>query len=368
MKNFMEILNILSESYDTIAGGADIFDAINREDKTSGDIKLLLSRESAPSLAVMAKRAKEITDRHFGKNINLYIPLYVSNECSNSCNYCGFNMNSPVARKTLSVKEAREEMEIIAKTGMKNILILTGEAPQKAGPGYVEEVVKAASEYFTQISLEIFAMDTQDYEKLVKAGATGLYIYQETYDRASYAERHKNGPKSDFDYRLQAPERAAQAGFRSVGIGALLGLGDPRRDMFMLFHHAKYLIKKYWRTDITLSFPRITEAKGVSDASHPVTENELAQFIFAARLCIERAGIALSTRESPEFRDKMTGFGVTRMSAGSKTNPGGYELYTEETSGGQFNVHDSRCVEDVAAAIRNRGYYAVFKDWEKTFK
>lgn len=370
MKSFNEELESLNAFFDSKSddAAADVMSSADREEKSLQDIKILLSEKSTSHLPAMALKAKELTARHFGNNINLYIPMYVSNECSNSCRYCGFNINSPVERKTLTTEEAGREMENIAKTGMKNILILTGEHPQKAGVSYIEEIVKIASGLFTQISLEVFAMDTPDYERLVKAGATGLYIYQETYNRDIYAKLHQKGPKSDFDFRLSAPERAAEAGFRSVGIGALLGLDDPLRDMFMLFGHAKYLMKKSWRTDIGLSFPRITEARGTNVNLHPVSEKMLAQYIIAARLCLERAGIALSTRESAEFRDNMTGLGVTKMSAGSKTSPGGYEICSEEPSGEQFSVHDTRNVEEVAAAIRLKGYYAVFKDWEKTFK
>lgn len=371
MKSFSGELKLLYDFFndeDANATAAEVLNALDREEKSLHDIKLLLSNKSFPYLTEMAVRAKALTERHFGKNINLYIPSYVSNECSNSCRYCGFNINSPVERKTLTVEEALREMENIAKTGMKNILLLTGEFPQRAGVSYLQDIVKIASGFFTQISLEVFPMDAPDYEKLVKAGATGLYIYQETYNRDIYAKLHQKGPKSDFEYRLSAPERAAEAGFRSVGIGALLGLDYPPRDMFMLFGHAKYLMKKYWRTDISLSFPRITQAKGTDVNLHPVSEKMLAHYIIAARLCLERAGIALSTRESAEFRNNMTGLGVTKMSAGSKTSPGGYEICADSQAGEQFSVHDTRSVEEVANAIRAKGYYAVFKDWEKTFR
>jgi 2-iminoacetate synthase len=337
--------------------------ALEKDGMSFNDMLCLLSERALLHIDILASRAKEMTDTHFGKNINLYIPLYLSNECSNSCSYCGFNVNAVIPRNTLTIAEAEIEMKRIAATGMKNILLLTGEAPAKAGVGYMEHVIKIASLYFTQISLEVYPMDIPEYERLVKAGATGLVIYQETYDETLYAKLHETGPKKNFRYRLEAPERAAQAGFRFIGIGALLGLSEWRKEAALMFSHAKYLSKKYWRSDIALSFPRITPARGCKTEIAPVSETELRQMIFTARIYLEHAVINLSTRESAVFRDSMIGFGVTRLSAGSKTNPGGYEIHPE-ASGEQFMVNDTRTVEEVTLSISERGYYPVFKDWD----
>lgn len=345
------------------AGSDLVLQALEKDCMDFNDMLCLLSAGALPHLDALAFRAKELTDRNFGKNINLYIPLYLSNECSNSCSYCGFNINAVIPRNTLTIAEAEIEMKKIADTGMKNILLLTGEAPAKAGIGYMEDMIKMASLYFTQISLEVYPMDVSGYERLVKAGATGLVVYQETYDEALYAKLHKTGPKKNFHYRLEAPERAAQAGFKFIGIGALLGLCGWRKEAALMLSHAKYLSKKYWRSDIGLSFPRITPAKGCKIDITAVSETELKQMIFTARIYLEHAAINLSTRESAAFRDSMIGFGATRFSAGSKTNPGGYEIHPE-ASGEQFLVNDTRTVEEVALTIRDKGYYPVFKDWD----
>jgi len=359
----LKISGMIGEKLSANIGGDMVLRTLEKDKVEFNDMLCLLSEGALPYMEVLASRAKEITDRHFGKNINLYIPLYLSNECTNSCSYCGFNINTITPRSTLTIAEAEREMKKIAATGMKNILLLTGEAPARAGVGYMENIIKIASLYFTQISLEVYPMDIPDYERLVKAGATGLVIYQETYDEILYAKLHETGPKKNFLYRLDAPERAAQAGFRFIGIGALLGLRGWRKEAALMFSHAKYLSKKYWRSDIALSFPRITPARGCNTEITPVSEAELRQMIFAARICFEHAVINLSTRESAAFRDSMTGFGVTRLSAGSKTNPGGYETH-QEASGEQFMVNDTRTVEEVASAIRKKGYYPVFKDWD----
>lgn len=345
-----------------------VLGALRKDEPQFDGLLYMLSPGALPHLDIMALKAKDLTNIRFGKNINMYIPLYLSNECSNSCAYCGFNINSPISRQTLTLNEAEKEMKKIAAAGMKDILLLTGEAPAKAGAGYLEDIIRIASSYFTQISLEVYPMDVSDYEKLVKAGATGMCVYQETYDENLYARLHKTGPKSNYQYRLEAPERAAQAGFRFIGIGALLGLSGWRREAAILFSHAKYLSKKYWRSDISLSFPRITPAKGCYADITAMTEQELKQMIYTARIYLKHAPLSLSTRESAIFRDAMIGFGITRMSAGSRTFPGGYGTYLEESSGEQFLVNDTRTVEEVAQAVRGRGYYPVFKDWDVLLK
>ena len=315
----------------------------------------------------MARRSRELTRRHFGSSIGMYIPLYVSNECSNECVYCGFNRTNDIPRRTLSPDEVEAELDGIAGMGFDSILILTGEFPARAGTEYIIRCVELARKRFSQVSLEIYPMDVDGYRRLVDAGATGLTIYQETYDRETYARVHRAGRKSNFEWRLDAPDRAAEAGFRKVGIGALMGLHDWRFDAACTGAHATYLMKKYWRTEISISVPRMRGSSSHFTPASIASDAELARTIFAFRIFTRFAGITLSTRESAEFRDHMIDLGVTSMSAGSRTNPGGYGLFSESESEGQFQTSDDRSVEDVVAAIRNAGRYPVFKDWSTTF-
>jgi 2-iminoacetate synthase len=347
------------------SANAGIIPGILEKEKISfDDFLVLLSPGAGGYLDDMAMKAKALTDKHFGKNINLYIPMYLSNECNSSCVYCGFNRMSKIQRKTLTINEIALEAGKIREYGMTHILLLTGDSKENAPLEYIEHAVREVKKLFPQVSLEIYPLDTQNYKRLVDSSATGLTIYQETYDRKTYEKVHKGGAKEDIEYRLAAPERALDAGFRKIGIGALLGLSDWRTEAACLAMHAEYLMKKYWRADISISFPRLRKSGSGFRPYYDVTDKELAQMIFAFRIFLDRAGIVLSTRESPYFRDNMIGYGVTMMSAGSKTNPGGYAADGED-SGRQFETEDGRTIEEISGAIKNAGYYPVFKDWEK---
>lgn len=338
--------------------------ALKKEILSYDDFLALLSPAAAFLLDDMALRSRSMTQKHFGKNINMYIPLYISNECSNECAYCGFNRKNKINRKTLTEAEVEAELENIKKQGFNSILLLTGEAPDKAGLNYIAQCVSLARKYFTQISLEIYPMDTDGYKKLVDAGATGLTVYQETYDTETYKKVHLSGQKKNFEWRVNTPDRAAQAGFRKIGIGALLGLYDWRAEAAYVGAHAAYIMKKYWKTEVSVSFPRM---RGSSSAFKPyqiISDKELVQMIFALRIFTKFAGITLSTREAADFRDNMISLGVTNMSAGSKTNPGGYGGSESE---GQFEICDDRSVAEILGAIKSKGYYPVFKDWADTF-
>ncbi len=338
--------------------------AVKKENVSYEDFLALLSPAAVSLLDDMALRSREMTQKHFGKNINMYIPLYISNECSNECVYCGFNRKNKINRKTLTLDEVKAELEGIKNLGYNNILLLTGEAPDKAGLDYVARCVALARKYFTQVSLEIYPMDVDGYKKLVDNGATGLTVYQETYDTETYKKVHLSGQKKNFEWRINTPDRAAQAGFRKIGIGALLGLYDWRTEAAYVGAHAAYIMKKYWKTEVSVSFPRM---RGSSSAFKPyqvISDKELVQMIFALRIFTKFAGITLSTREAADFRDNMISLGVTNMSAGSKTNPGGYGGSESE---GQFEICDDRSVEEILSAIRSKGYYPVFKDWADTF-
>lgn len=367
---YEEYLKINREEIQELTGltnGSYASAVLEKEEISYRDFLVLLSPAASKLLDPMAIRAKRITDAHFGKNINLYIPMYISNECAGSCVYCGFNRSSGITRRTLTPDEIRVELAALTAKKFRNVLILTGDAPEKVSVDYIAEAVRIAREFVPQVSLEIYPMDTGDYHRLVEAGATGLTIYQETYDRETYAEVHTDGKKMDFIYRIEAPDRALQAGFRRVGIGALLGLHDWREEAAYVGMHAKYLMKRYWRADISISFPRIRASMSGFSPFGEITDRDLVQMIFALRLFLDRAGITISTRESAVFRDNMVGYGITMMSAGSRTNPGGYELYAENRSGSQFEIEDSRSVEEIIAKIKERGYYPVFKDWDGLF-
>jgi 2-iminoacetate synthase len=341
--------------------------AAAREHPSFEDFLALLSPGAAGCLDAMALRARAITRQHFGRTIGMYIPLYLSNECSNECVYCGFNRSNRIQRRTLSEAEVERELEALADQGFDSILLLTGEAPGRAGLDYLARCVALARRCFSQVALEIYPLDTDGYRRLVEAGATGLTLYQETYDPAVYAQVHRAGRKADFRWRLEAPDRAALAGFRRIGIGALLGLAPWRLEAANLGAHAAYLMKTYWRTEVSVSFPRLRECPSTFRPQCLVTDRELVQMLFALRIFTRVAGIALSTRESPRFRDHMVTLGVTHMSAGSRTNPGGYRTYSERESQNQFEISDDRSLAEVLTAIRAQGSQPVFKDWAASF-
>lgn len=353
----------------SIAAGsrAGVMKALCRETVGFADFLQLLSPAAGDCLDIMAARAAEITKKHFGRNISIYMPLYLSSECGNDCAYCGFNRKSGLLRRTLTIEEIEKEVNFIAGQGIRSVLLLTGDSPLAAPVSYIASAVSEARKKIPQVSLEVYPMDTKDYLVLVGAGASGLTVYQETYDREAYGAVHGTGPKKDFIYRLETPDRALSAGFRKAGIGALLGLNDWRMEAAHLGGHAAYLMKKYWKAEVSVSFPRLRGSGTGFKPVAPVSDRELVQMMLAVRIYAERAGITLSTREPAAFRDNMLGLGVTHLSAGSKTNPGGYSLFTELSGEGQFEIEDMRGVKETADAVKSRGFYPVFKDWDENF-
>jgi 2-iminoacetate synthase len=344
-----------------------------------GDITLLVSPAAAELLEPMAKLAKEITARRFGKTIQMYAPLYISNYCSNSCVYCGFNVHNEIIRRTSSREEILSEARLLKNQYISQLLLVSGECPTEVGIDLLENTAGDLKGLFPSLSIEIYPLDTPDYERLYRAGIDGLAIYQETYDQEIYSMVHPAGPKRDYEYRLGAPERGAAAGFRQIGIGSLLGLNDWRVESYYLAHHSAYLMKHHWKSQVSISFPRLRPAAGGYSPEFPVSDRELVQMICAFRLMLPDAGLVMSTRESAELRDHLIGLGITRMSAGSKTAPGGYldkldnnldNKHDEQgqAAEGQFNVSDDRPVEAVAASIRQKGYDTVWKDWDKGFE
>ena len=343
---------------------------------------------SEAELEARAREARCLTRRHFGATMRLFAPLYLSNECVNSCRYCGFSRENPILRVTLTPEQVETEARHLLEKGFRNLLLVAGEHPRYVSRSYLVECVERLRALgVPSIHLEVGPMETDDYRPLVEAGAEGLVVYQETYDRRVYAAMHLAGPKKDYDWRLACPQRACTAGFRRVGLGALLGLADWREEAAALAHHLDALLKSCWKTFFTVSMPRLRPAAGEFEPSVHVSDRDLAQFVIATRLAFPQVGITLSTRESPALRDGLAGVGVTMMSAGSHTEPGGYtgvgreDLHrtakgcrVELASGAissegehateQFAIADARSAEEVAARLRGLGLEPVWKDWD----
>lgn len=320
---------------------------------------------SADQLERLAVRSQQITRQRFGRTILLYAPIYLSNECLNGCRYCGFNADNDLLRKTLNLTEIEREARFLHTQGFRHMLLLTGEAPQSADVAYLEQAVHVVKQFCGSVSIEVFPMSTDDYQRMVTAGVDGLTLYQETYDQSLYQSLHPYGPKSDYEYRLLAPERAGAAGFRRIGIGSLLGLGNSLSDLFYSGLHARYLMRRFWQTQITLSFPRLRPAQGGFVPNDIVSDRQLTQFICALRLLLPDAGLVLSTRENAELRDNLLPLGITQMSAGSCTAPGGYGDNSDE--GGQFCISDERSPAQIEELLKTQGYDPVWKDWDSAF-
>ena len=327
----------------------------------------LVSPAAEDYLEDMAHSAQQLTIQRFGKTIKLYAPLYLSNFCVNSCRYCGFNRQTSFERKRLTIDEAVKEADIIASEGFSDILLVSSEDRANVSVEYLAELAGRLREKFSFISVEVYAMTEAEYAKLFAAGIEGVTLYQETYDRSAYAYYHLAGPKSDYEKRLQAPDNIATAGMREVGLGVLLGLTNWRVETLALAEHAHYLMKRYWQSHISFSFPRLRPAYAVerSQFKHLLSDKNLAQMIMALRLCFADAGLVLSTRERAELRDHLVRLGITKISAGSKTNPGGYSGCDDSTR--QFEVDDNRSPAEVAAMIKKQGLEPVWKDWDTAF-
>jgi len=326
----------------------------------------LVSPAAEDYLEEMAQSAHRLTVRRFGRTVRLYAPLYLSNYCTNSCRYCGFNTTHKFERTRLTIDEAIEEANIIASEGFRDILLVSSEDPQFIRVDYMAELAQRLRGKFGSISIEVYQMSRNEYARLFEAGIEGVTLYQETYDRSRYDYYHPAGPKSDYDNRLSAADNIAAAGMREVGLGVLLGLGNWRVETLALAEHAHHIIKRYWQSHVSFSFPRLRPAYEVEDSHFCfLSDKNLVQMITALRLCFADTGIVLSTREGAQLRDNLINLGVTRISAGSKTNPGGYSGRSGAT--GQFEIDDSRSPAQVAAMIRQHGFEPVWKDWDKAF-
>ncbi len=327
------------------------------------DYWALLSPEAEPHLETMAQLAHQVTAKQFGRVVSLYTPLYLANYCVNHCLYCGFGVQNKQKRSKLSLEEVEAEAQLIARCGLKHILILTGESRAASSLDYIKDCVRVLRRYFTSITIEIYPMETREYAELIALGVDGLTLYQETYDPTTYAKVHPAGPKRDYEYRLDGPERGCQAGMRTVNIGALLGLRDWRVEAFVTGLHADYLQTKYPEVEIGVSVPRLRPHLGNYQPPAPVSDKNLVQYILALRLFMPRVGIVISTRESATLRDNLVNLGVTRMSAGSSTAVGA-RLSAGNTAEEQFSLADRRSVAEMRQMLYEQGFQPVFKDWQ----
>ncbi len=344
------------------ASGQDVMCALSRNHRTLDDFAALISPAALPFLEEMAVEANRLTLERFGNTIQMYIPLYVSNYCQNACVYCGFNYHNKIRRKQLTLEEIDREIDAILKLGYQHILIVSGESPAKTNAAYYNEIIKRIRPYFSQISLEVQPLEEEEYHTLKHSGLGCVYIYQETYRQQTYPSYHPAGKKADYRYRLEAPDRIGQAGVAKIGIGALLGLEDWRVDSFFTALHLQYLEKRYWQTKYSVSLPRLRPHAGNFSPKAPISDREIVQLICAYRLFDRQVEISVSTRESAAFRNRLMKLGITAMSAGSSTEPGGY---AEPQHGlEQFAIHDNRSPQEVAKAIREQGYEPVWKDWD----
>ena len=366
--------------------------ALEKTKVSLADFAALISPAAGDLLEVMSRKAHAMSQQRFGKTIRLFAPLYLSNECVNNCSYCGFSRDNPILRVTLSLDEVQREANELNSQGFRSLLLVAGEHPKFVSNHYLRDCVARLHAEWPSLSLEVGPMETEEYRPIVAAGADGLVVYQETYDRAVYDQMHTAGPKKNFDWRLETPERAYTAGFRRLGIGALYGLADWRFEALSLAAHADYLLRHCWKAQLTISLPRLRPCAGEFEPLTLLRDRDLAQLICAFRLMFPDVGIVLSTREMPKLRDGLIPLGVTMMSAGARTEPGGYTgagrekihhtergIIKEIAAGssewvpqdkrptnatGQFDIGDERTPQEVAALIRRLGYEPVWKDWD----
>lgn len=346
---------------------ADVEKALdpNRK-KTLEDFKALIAPAAAPYLEQMAQLSHQRTLKRFGKTMQLYIPLYLSNECQNICTYCGFSLDNKIARKTLSGLELLKEIEAIKSLGYEHVLLVTGEANKTVGMDYFKKILPLIKTHFSHLSIEVQPLEQLDYETLIPLGLNTVLVYQETYHQLDYKKHHPKGKKSNFYYRLDTPDRLGKAGVHKIGLGTLIGLEDWRTDSFFTALHLDYLEKTYWRTKYTISFPRLRPFSGGLEPKVTMSDRELVQLICAYRILNEEVELSISTRETQRFRDNVIKLGITSMSAGSKTNPGGYSV--EPQSLEQFEISDERSADEIVAMLQENDYEAVWKDWEMSLQ
>jgi 2-iminoacetate synthase len=330
--------------------------------KSVDDFIKLLSPQSGPSLEKMAHQAAQLTRQRFGKTIQLFAPLYISNECVCTCTYCGFSFANQVPRKTLTLEEVVKEADYLTQQGFRHLLLVAGEHRGAVPLPFLKEIVTSLRPQLGSLTIETTPYQTHEYQELAEAGVDGVVLYQETYDRDNYQKLHLGGPKKDYDKRIEAPDRVAQGNMRRLGMGILLGLSDWRQDALALYKHISRLRKKYWQMDFTISFPRLRHSASDFKITHPVSDREFTQLICAFRIAFPDIGLVLSTREPALMRNGLLNIGITHMSAGSSTEPGGYQI--QKSAEEQFAIADHRSATEVAHYISQQGLEPVWKDWE----
>ena len=350
----------------------------------------LVSEEKGGPLEALARQSQQVTRRHFGKTMRLFAPLYVSNECVNNCKYCGFSRDAPIFRTTLTVDQVVTEAKYLHGLGFRNVLLVAGEHPKFVSDGYLQDCLDALKPFIPTLGLEVGPMEDGQYEEIVGHGAEGLVVYQETYHRETYSQLHTAGPKKNFDWRLDCPERAYAGGFRRIGIGALFGLANWKFEALALCAHLEYLYKHCWKSQFTIAFPRMRPYAGnyeyQPDPELHLPDKAFVRLITIFRLLFPQVGIVVSTRESAPLRDAIVTLGVTHMSAGAKTEPGGYtgagsdalhltvkgrRVELGEKSGcekatEQFQITDLRSPAEVAEMLCRKGIDPVWKDWDQS--
>ncbi len=348
----------------------DVLLALQKKKRNLEDFKALISPTATFYLEQMAQMSNSLTQKRFGKTIQMYVPLYLSNECQNICTYCAFSYDNKIKRKTLSDEEILKEVSVIKDMGYDHVLLVTGEANQTVDVDYLKHAIELIRPYFSTISIEVQPLDKNEYEILQAEGLYSVLVYQETYHKEKYKTHHPKGKKSNFDYRLETPDRLGKAGVHKIGLGVLIGLEDWRTDCFFTAAHLDYLEKTYWQTKYSISFPRLrpievgtTENSLIKSFTSFMSDKELVQLICAYRIFNEEVELSISTRESEKFRNHIIKLGVTSMSAGSKTNPGGYIV--EPQSLEQFEISDERSPIEMAKIIKQQGYEPVWKDWDR---
>ena len=338
--------------------------SIHSEAQDPARLLALLSPAAEEFLEPMAQKAHALTLRNFGRTLQLYTPMYLSNYCENQCAYCGFNALNKMSRRKLTLEEVEKEAAFIASTGIEHLLILTGDSRKKSSPAYIKECLGVLKKHFSSISAEVYALTEEEYADLAHSGIDGLTLYQETYDEVVYERVHRSGPKKDFLFRLDASERAAKSGMRSVNVGTLLGLSEWRKEVFLMGLHAQYLQDHYGEVEIGASLPRLRPHAGDFKEVTEVSDRNITQILVALRLFLPRLGIALSTRESARLREDLLPLGITRISAGSTTRVGGHTILSHEAENApQFEISDPRDVEEVKSMLVAKGYQPVLKDW-----
>lgn len=340
----------------------DVEYALNKSKRDLEDFKALISPSAAPYLEQMAQLSQQITKKRFGNTIQMYVPMYLSNECQNICTYCGFSMTNKIPRRTLTDAEILKEVDFIKSKGYDHILLVTGEANKTVGVDYIKHAMELIKNQFANITIEVQPLDQDEYESLIEANLYAVLVYQETYHRDEYKKHHPKGKKSNFNYRLETPDRLGKAGVHKIGLGALFGLEDWRADSFFTALHLKYLQKTYWKTKYSISFPRLRPHSGGLDPKVEMTDKDLVQTICAFRLLDEDVELSMSTRESETFRNNIVHLGITSLSAESKTNPGGYVVDPQTLE--QFEISDERPTESIAEMLTSQGLEPVWKDWE----